>query len=159
LEVDDSSQNRLEKIYRLLSACKYGVHDLSRTGLDRQTGLPRFNMPLELGIFLGAKRFGDARQRRKSCLILDRDPYRYHSFRSDISGQDIKAHANNTKAAIRAVRTWLQAAGEQDLRIPGSAEMENRYMLFRDGLPELCRRANLEPKEPDLTFIDFRTLL
>ena len=58
LEIDDGSQIRIEKIFSIVEQCKFGIHDLSRTDLDQATGLPRFNMPLELGIFLGAKRYG-----------------------------------------------------------------------------------------------------
>ena len=36
--------------------------------LDEETCLPRFNMPLELGVFLGAKRY-EKNQKRKSCLL------------------------------------------------------------------------------------------
>lgn len=48
MEYDDGSQVRIEKIYRLISECKFGIHDISRTELDDGNGLPRFNMPLEL---------------------------------------------------------------------------------------------------------------
>jgi hypothetical protein len=65
-------------------------------------------MPLELGIFLGAKRYGSRTQIRKSCLILDREPYRYQIFCSDIAGQDIRAHHNDVGYAISAVREWLR---------------------------------------------------
>src|SRR5215467_2621272 len=68
-EIDDSGQVRLDKIYDLISMSKYGIHDLSRTGLDKTYRLPRFNMPLELGIFLGAKRYGKGRDKEKLCLI------------------------------------------------------------------------------------------
>jgi len=61
----DASQIRIEKIYTIISNCKYGIHDISRTELDADTSLPRFNMPLELGIFLAAKRFGRDEQRKK----------------------------------------------------------------------------------------------
>src|SRR5262249_5963635 len=30
--------------------CKYGIHDISRTEVTSASGLPRFNMPLELGV-------------------------------------------------------------------------------------------------------------
>jgi hypothetical protein len=53
----DSSQLRLQKIIELISSSRYSIHDLSRTGLDDTTSLPRFNMPLELGIDLGCKAF------------------------------------------------------------------------------------------------------
>jgi len=53
----DSSQIRLQKIIELISASRYSIHDLSRTALDATNALPRFNMPLELGIDLGCKAF------------------------------------------------------------------------------------------------------
>src|SRR2546422_10056313 len=55
LDVSDASDVRIHKIYRMIGACRLSVHDLSRKQLDSRTGLPRFNMPLEPGIFLGAK--------------------------------------------------------------------------------------------------------
>ena len=72
LEAEDGSEIRIAKIYRLIECCGFGIHDLSRTELDAVNELPRFKMPLELGLFLGAKRFGSATQQRKNCLILDK---------------------------------------------------------------------------------------
>ncbi len=66
-------------------------------------------MPLELGMFLGAKEFGDSAQRAKKCLVLDRSPHRYEKFCSDIKGCDISSHRRNPEAAIRAVRDFLRA--------------------------------------------------
>src|SRR5215212_5243999 len=88
LEVTDASQVRIDKIGVLIAGCRFGLHDISRTELDATTGLPRFNMPLELGLFLGAKRFGTGKQKRKNGLIMDVDRYRYQKFISDIAGQD-----------------------------------------------------------------------
>lgn len=65
LEVDDSGQARVLKILDIIERSKYGIHDISRAGIDRQTGLARFNMPLELGFFLGAMRYGTGKQRQK----------------------------------------------------------------------------------------------
>ena len=64
-ESPDSSGVRIHKIYKLIRESRLGIHDLSRTELDCTTNLPRFNMPLEFGIFLGAKYMGDGQQRRK----------------------------------------------------------------------------------------------
>ena len=55
LEIVDSAQTRISKIQSIIAECRLGVHDISRTELN-QNGLPRFNMPFELGLFLGAKR-------------------------------------------------------------------------------------------------------
>src|SRR5688572_7093124 len=56
-ELDDAGEVRIEKIIRIIGESKYGIHDISRTELNA-AGLPRFNMPLELGLFLGARKFG-----------------------------------------------------------------------------------------------------
>ncbi len=70
LEVDDSSQVRIEKITTIIRESRLAVHDICRTQLDRGTRLPRFNMPLELGIFLGVKSFGSRADQEKVAIIL-----------------------------------------------------------------------------------------
>jgi hypothetical protein len=62
LEADDSGDVRIEKILAIIDQCKLGIHDISRTELNEHS-LPRFNMPLELGLFLGASRFGQGKTR------------------------------------------------------------------------------------------------
>ena len=90
LEEADASQVRIEKLYDIIADCRYGVHDLSRTGIEQPSGLPRFNMPLQLGVFLGAKRFGKVEQKRKKCLILENKQYRYRAFISEFSGKILR---------------------------------------------------------------------
>jgi hypothetical protein len=80
LEVDDSGLVRIQKIEQIIADCRFGIHDISRVEPDPLTHLPRFNMPLELGLFLGAKRYGNKRQKSKSCKILDADRYRFQKF-------------------------------------------------------------------------------
>lgn len=153
LEVDDSSEVRIEKIARIVAACKFGIHDISRTELDPGTSLPRFNMPMELGLFLGAKRFGRVEQKTKICLILDKEQYRYQKFLSDIAGQDIAAHGGDIGAAIKAVRNCLSGATSKSIKIPGGAVIAKRYLTFRAALPLACRTLGLN--EDDLTFPDY----
>lgn len=158
LESDDGSVVRLDKIYTILRECRYGIHDLSRTTLDTTNRLPRFNMPLELGVFLGAKRFGDDRQRQKVCLILDSEPYRYQKFCSDIAGQDIRSHNNDGPTAVRIVRDWLRTSRKASpVNIPGAARITQRYQQFRYDLPSMCADAELEIGS--LIFLDYRTLV
>jgi hypothetical protein len=153
LEVDDASQVRIDKIGSIISACRFGIHDISRTDLDAATGLPRFNMPLELGMFLGAKRYGRAEQKHKSCLILDVERYRFQKFISDIAGQDIAAHGGEPVRAISAIRNWLSNATPKSIRIPGGAAIARRYELFRAELPAMCERLQLGVNE--LTFNNY----
>jgi len=158
-EINDSSQQRVEKILQMIADCKYGIHDISRTELaefDKGEYLPRFNMPLELGYFLGAKRFGSGEQKDKLCLILDSEKYRYIKFCSDIKGQDISSHENNPDKLITKVRDWLNDSID-DVRIPSGSKIAERYHLFENDLPLICQTFRKEKNE--LTFIDFRNLV
>jgi hypothetical protein len=73
LETDNAAENRFAKICTIIKDCAYGIHDISRTEVDGDPPLPRFNMPLELGVFLGARQLGTASQRSKRCVIYDRE--------------------------------------------------------------------------------------
>lgn len=130
LEAADAGEVRVEKIARIIRECALGIHDISRTEPDAKLGLPRFNMPFELGLFLGARWFGDEAQRRKNTLILDRDRFRYQQFISDIAGQDIKAHGQQPEALISAVRHWLRDANPEGA-LPGATKIIARYQRFR----------------------------
>jgi hypothetical protein len=113
-------------------------------------------MPLELGLFLGAKRFGRGKHSGKRCLVLDRERLRFQKFISDIGGQDIKAHGNRPLDAIRAVRDWLRnALGPK--AIPSGSLLSADYDRFTAELPELCRAVLLDSS--DLTFTDFYGLV
>ncbi|HYW42736.1 MAG TPA: hypothetical protein VE959_07760 [Bryobacteraceae bacterium] len=156
LELDDAGEVRLAKIERLIEECKFGIHDISSVALDTNTGLPRFNMPLELGLFLGCKRFGGGGQRGKACLILDTEPYRYRAFMSDISGQDVHAHGGDPSRAIVEVRNWLTAvSGRKEM--PGGEEIARRYTRFLAGLPGICAGLRREPQA--LTFADLSEII
>jgi hypothetical protein len=153
LEADDASEVRIDKITKIVGECRFGLHDISRTELDTATRLPRFNMPFELGLFFGAKRFGRAEHKLKSCLILDVELYRYQKFISDIAGQDVAAHGGKVDTAIGRVRDWLSNAVPKSVRTPGGKTMAERYGVFRDELPVMCKRVNLSADE--LTFNDY----
>lgn len=157
-EIDDGGQVRIEKITAIIEGSRLGIHDLSRIEADAGSGLPRFNMPLELGLFLGAKRFGAGKQKQKVCLILDREPYRYQQYCSDIAGQDIRAHAGDPAHVVASVRDWLRnALRDSGSMIPGGTRMAQRYAAFRAELPRMCGRLHLEPRE--LIFRDYAALV
>jgi hypothetical protein len=151
LDRDNAAQERLSKILQIISECEFGVHDLSFIRLDRKTRLPRFNMPFELGLFLGSK-FRGRKDGRKSCLILDKEPYRYRNSLSDLSGRDIKAHHGEPARIIRAVRDWLVTeAGLSS--IPGATFLGRQYERFREQLPRLC--SDMRRAVEDLTFHEY----
>ena len=135
-----------------IAGCRYGIHDISRTELDENSGFPRFNMPLEFGVFLGAKKFGVAEQKRKKCLVLDKEPYRYQQFISDIAGQDIQVHNNEVETIVRVVRNWLRTASGRQT-IPGANIIWERYQIFLRDLPQTAEECLLEAD--DLIFNDY----
>ena len=155
LEVSDSADVRLTKILRIIGECRLGIHDISRTELDAASGLPRFNMPLELGLFLGARHFGDSDQKRKACLVLDRGPRRYEKFISDIKGVDIESHADDPAQAISAVRDWLDAKSADIL--PDGTVIASRFGVFASELPGICAAVRLRADR--LTFKNYVQLV
>jgi hypothetical protein len=153
LEADDSGDVRIEKILAIIDQCKLGIHDISRTELSERN-LPRFNMPLELGLFLGARRFGQGKT--KNTLIVDSEPHRYQIFCSDISGQDIRVHKKDPVEAIKVVRDWLRT-NRSDVKIPGGTVIAGRYKEFTEQLPEL--KEEMQLGEDTLTFADYISVL
>src|ERR1700712_4723395 len=107
-ETEDSGETRLRRIEKLIENSKYSIHDLSRMRATSKGELSRFNMPFELGLDFGCKRFKGGEHSEKKSLILDESKYRYHKALSDISGNDIAFHDSNPESAIREVRNWFK---------------------------------------------------
>jgi hypothetical protein len=157
LEAEDGAEVRIEKVFRLMGECRIGIHDISRTEPDPRTGLPRFNMPFELGAFLAVRQYGGREHRRKICLILEREPGTYRQYCSNIAGQDIRAHFGNPELAVHAVRDLLASIRRAAAVLPGAPHIVERYHLFRAELPQTCERLRLD--EAALSFFDYATLV
>jgi hypothetical protein len=149
---DDSDEIRIQKIIRLIGSCRYGIHDLSR--VDTSGRLPRFNMPLELGLFMGCLHFGGDTHRTKKYLILESEQFRFREFISDLSGQDIKNHDGDEQKLIVCVRDWLSRKTKK--RIPHASRIAERYDRFKEDLPSLC--APTEWTVLELTFPEYSLL-
>jgi hypothetical protein len=156
LETDDSSENRFDKICRIIKECRFGIHDISRTELDRKSKLPRFNMPLELGMFIAAKRFGVRTQKAKRCIIFEKQKYEYHKYISDISGQDIHCHGGKMETLIEELATWLRNQARVSA-VPGGKKIAREFRTFLRKIPRICAERGLQEKE--LTFDDYTNLV
>ncbi|MNS84278.1 hypothetical protein D3C72_1180960 [compost metagenome] len=124
----DSAEARIEKIIELIQNSKYGIHDLSRIKADKAGEMFRLNMPLELGIDIGAKRFGQGQLQSKKCLILETERYRYQAAVSDLSNSDIAVHGNEPLEAFTVVRNWLDT--EAGLNIDGPTRLWDQFTDF-----------------------------
>jgi hypothetical protein len=74
---------------------------------------------------LGAREFGDRRQREKVTLVLEREKYSFLKFCSDISGQDPEAHNSDPSEAVRIVRNWLRT--HSAFGMPSADQMLRRF--------------------------------
>ena len=153
LESDDSGEIRFNKICAIIRESDYGIHDISYVRLDPATNLPRFNMALELGLYLGCRVFGGADHGNKNCLILDKEPYRYMRFVSDISGQDIHSHKNKPENAVHEVRDWIVNLTRSRDKIPSGEFIWKRYGEFKRDLRKIC--AKIGKDHSQLTFLEY----
>ena len=154
LEASNAGTVRIDKIQDIIAQCKYSIHELSRTQLDKTYRLPRFNMPLELGIDLGCKRFGKEHEQEKVVLVMDIERYRYQKFISDISGQDIYSHGGTQRGIVNEIREWLRS--ELDPRsviIPSGGEILSRFRAFKRALLSICARLHWDSER--LRFLDY----
>lgn len=128
----------------MIGECKFAIHDLSRIQVE-PSGLPRFNMPLELGIFYGAKIFGSGNQKSKVCLILSKERFQYQKYISDFAGQDIAAHGDEPQQAVKAVRGFLSSHLRQSLLSPKI--LWDRFTRFNQELRLVCAEKELDESE------------
>jgi len=113
-------------------------------------------MPFEVGLDLGCRVYGTKQLKRKKCLILDTDEFRYQEFFSDISGQDIQSHNDSPDEVITVVRNWLRAITRRKT-FPGPVLIKKRFRVFSKVLPELCDKVGLD--RTDIQFVEYVTLI
>ena len=154
-ETDDGGQTRIAKLYDIIEESRYGIHDISRADLDSIYRLPRFNMPFELGIFLGARQYGKAEQRNKKVLIFDIEPFRFQKFISDLAGMDIHAHEGRAEVAIACTRDWLVNVTRRQLI--GSKKLIRWYHEFMAVLPSIADELDLDAAAA--SYVDFEEML
>jgi hypothetical protein len=154
LEEDNALENRLSKIEKIIRECKFGIHDISCTELNAN-GLPRFNMPFELGMFFGMKNYPDEHH-RKVALLLERQPYLYQQYISDLSVVGITTHNNDPVLLIKIVRDWLQVSSNRK-NIYGHPIIVKEYTRFRKTLPGYVKKLKLEIDS--LTFVDYALIV
>lgn len=147
-ERSDSGENRIDKICDLIYESKYSIHDLSRLKSEEAEEFYRLNMPFELGVDYGARRYGSEAMSGKRCMILETAPYDYKVALSDLSGVDIKNHDDRPEEIIRAVRDWFYETVEiTDL--PSPTKIWNGFTDFQTYLFESRREDGLS--EEDVT--------
>ena len=145
LEENDAGDIRFEKLKRLIGESDFTVHDLSRTELTAGK-FPRFNMPFELGLMMGAKKFGPPKQARKRACIMTSVDYVLPHYLSDLAGNDTASHGDDPHAVIKIVRDHLHYDPDGKA-LPGATHMAQLFDTFRQELNQLARKAKLTASE------------
>ena len=151
VEDTGSNETRLDKIARIIRESRLSIHDLNRVEVTAASPLPRFNMPFECGLALGAIRFGAPAER--DFLLMAAEPYQDKLTLSDMAGQDSKSHKNNPKAAVSATRAFLSAKADPGERTRGAEAIWTGYRAFCADLPRVA--GNLELTVDEIQSFDY----
>ena len=92
------SADRLRRILQLLGDCAFSLHDLSRVEVSSR-GLPRFNMPFELGL---AAALASRKGARHQFRLLEARPNRLQRSLSDLNGYEAFIHRGRPDGVFAA---------------------------------------------------------
>jgi hypothetical protein len=101
--------HRLSTIIGLIEKADFSIHDLSR--IERSKGIPRFNMPLELGMSLYRAHLTLRRKRRHLVYLFESTPHRVQQSTSDTNGMDPQIHGNTPEGVMRGLRNLFSQTG------------------------------------------------
>ena len=125
----------MDRIFKLIQACRYSVHDLSRVELDKKRpATPRFNMPFELGLCVAWERVG---KKRHTWFVYERKERRLAKSLSDLNGTDPYIHGGTIAGIFRELCSAFVRPGRQ----PSIQHMNRIYRVVGKSLPEVLRRA------------------
>ena len=141
---------RLSKIIKLIQSCRYSIHDLSRVEVSvAATAVPRFNMPLELGMTIAWEKLNPGRH---DWFVWESEPYRIQRSASDLNGTDANIHNGTPEGVLRELSSafWRDRMPSvpQMLTVYGLAESALNSIFVRNGtrnpydrsvFMELCR--------------------
>jgi hypothetical protein len=125
-------QGRLETIINLIEHSDVSVHDLSR--IEASRGVPRFNMPVELGLALYRSHVVKGKH---GVFIFESMRYRAQRSTSDVNGIDPQIHGGTPKGLMAGLRNIFRQAGD----VTTVPEMLASYRAVKRYLPELRRNA------------------
>lgn len=139
------NQGRLEQIIRLIEKSDVSIHDLSR--IELSSGIPRFNMPLELGLALHRSYVTRGQHR---VYVFERKRYRMQQSTSDINGIDPQIHYGRPKGVMAGLRNiFHQPKGTTTV-----PEMLSSYRAVKRKLPAFLKKAGSDSAFEASVFID-----
>jgi hypothetical protein len=120
-------QRRLGRIHELMASCRYSFHDLCRVTL--RGGVPRFNMPFELGLAVAL-----AREGKHDWFVFESRAHRLQRSLSDLNGTDPLIHGGSPRRLLQGLASVFDRPGEPDVPLVPIFE------ILRRQAPALRRR-------------------
>jgi hypothetical protein len=134
-------ERRLERIFRLISECRYSFHDLSHVSLDRKRpSTPRFNMPFELGLTVVWQSAGwqSAAPTDHDWFVFESSRHRLQKSLSDLNGTDPFVYGPTPDGILREIRNALSRHGVQ----PTGQQMWAIFSVLKEvAAPEILKNA------------------
>jgi hypothetical protein len=145
-------ESRLNRLHTIIAACGSSLHDMSCTAA--KNGIPRFNMPFELGMLAGL---------RKRFFVFEEKHYRLQKTLSDLNGHDPKIHGGKVVQVLAGLRDLFKARPVQPSlkkletllykveTLSKRIEAEQGSIIGRQAFEELVYGAQQLAKKLDLT--------
>ncbi|MDQ2949757.1 MAG: nucleotide-binding protein [Acidobacteriota bacterium] len=144
-EDEGQAELRMTRIARGLMTSKYSIHDLSRYRADASNQLPRFNMPLELGMAVGlyyerrrVTQPNAPRDDEPNWLALVPKNHVHQKYISDLAGFDLGPY-DSVWSVIVAVAAWLVQQLDFRKPSPTANTIHKAYPSYR-GLVDKLRK-------------------
>jgi hypothetical protein len=124
---------RLDRIFSLIKSCRYSIHDLSRVEIDATTAsVPRFNMPLELGLAIC---WADLNPDLHDWFVCEAERYRLLKSTSDLNGTDPYIHGGTPEGVLRELCNAFRRG-----RAPSVPEMVAVYRFVESNVDAILDR-------------------
>lgn len=140
-ETEGLAEPRFSRILATIAACKYSIHDLSRSTGEGVDNLARFNMPLELGMAAAFRFEREGSVRPHQWLPLVPHGYAYQEFVSDLAGFDPARHDSTVPSVIREVSAWLRTLDDVLAPAPSALRILQSFSPFLEQLAGLRAEA------------------
>jgi hypothetical protein len=135
LELDETGEGRMERLFQLLRQCPASVHDLSYLGSER-----RYNMPFELGVAYALARL----EKGRKVFVFEAKKRDLLRTLTDLRHFDPKRHNMSGEKALEAIYDCFFSAQRADAEAVGRqiyrSVMEKMLPTIRGDRPDVFNK-------------------
>lgn len=138
--------SRLDRIFKILSSCRYSFHDLARGHGEGTENACRLNIPLELGMAIGIEKPGTIQH---TWIAIAPKSFKHELYASDLMGFDPDTYDDSEGEALTkenlvklVVSTLYTLSQGSAIARPTSTEVSNVLPRFMTRVDELADQWN-----------------